>query len=40
MAPPEPSYPITESSEYFNTAEAQETDLKTKFMKKIKVFKC
>jgi hypothetical protein len=37
MAPPEPSCPMTTRPDYFNTAETQENDLKTNFMKLIEV---
>lgn len=33
MSPLEPSYPTTTDTEYFNTAEAQEKDIKTACMK-------
>lgn len=36
---PEPNHSIIGSSQYFNTDETQENDLKTKFMKIIKVLK-
>jgi hypothetical protein len=39
ISPPEPNYPMTSSSEYFNIAEAQENDLKAIFMKMIEVLK-
>lgn len=32
MSPPEPSCPTRAGPEYFNTAEIQEKDLKTKYM--------
>ena len=39
MSPSEHSYPTTATSKYSNTAEAQEEDLKTNFMKMIGILK-
>ena len=39
ISPPEPNYPLTSSSEYFNIAEAQENDLKSNLIKMIEAFK-
>ena len=39
MSPPKPRNPTIASPDYFNTAEAQENDLKTNFMKMINVLK-
>lgn len=39
MSPPESTHPTTASSEYSNTTEAQEKDLKSKIMKMIEVLK-
>jgi hypothetical protein len=35
MSTPEPSYPNTAKSKYYNTAESKEEDLKTNLMKMI-----
>jgi hypothetical protein len=39
MASPETHYSTTKASEYSNTAEAQKSNLKTKFMKMVEVLK-
>lgn len=39
MPPPEPSYSISASPKYCNTAETQEKDLKTNLMKIIELHK-
>lgn len=39
MAPPEPSYSTTASSEHSDTVEAQENNLKINFMKRMEVLK-
>ena len=39
MSPSKPKHPATTSTEYSNTAESQEYNLKTNFMKMIEVLK-